>query len=82
MRNTLHGSRPGTDNCDPFVAQVFHRRARWITACIIVVPAAGMECMSLKSLDTRNAGKLGYMQRSWRHANILCGKFIASVGFN
>ena len=82
MWNTLHGCRPGTDNCDAFIAQVVHRSARGITAGVFVVPATGVERMSLKGFDAGNTRKLGYVKRSRGHTNILRAKLVTPVGFN
>ncbi len=80
MRHALHGSGAGADDADALVGQLFHQRARRVAAGVIVIPAAGVERVSLEGLDAFDAGKFRHMQRPGAHADELRGEGIAAIG--
>jgi hypothetical protein len=80
VRHALHGSGAGADDADALVGEFFHQRAEWIAAGVIVIPAAGVERVSLEGLDAFDAGKFRHMQRPRAHADELRGEGVAAVG--
>ena len=80
MRHALHGRGAGADDADALVRQFVHQRARRIAAGVIVIPAAGVERVSLEGLDAFDAGQFWHMQRPRAHADELRGEGIAAIG--
>ena len=66
MRNALHGRRPGANDADAFTAQAGEIAIR-ITTGVRVVPAAGMECVALESLNALDTRQLETIERAVRH---------------
>ena len=79
MGHALNGGCAGTDDPDPLALQT-RQATHGITACIVIVPAAGMEGVALEGLNPGNAWQLGPVQRAIGHDHEPGLHGIAAVG--
>ena len=79
--NALHRSRARADNGDAFIGQPAEIALR-VAAGIVVVPAAGVEGMTLEASDAGDAGQLGPVERPVGHGHKLSPDGVTPVGMN
>ncbi len=80
MRHALHRCGAGADDGDALVLQLVQWRAKSIAAGVIIVPAAGVEAVTLEAVQPRNPRQLGHMQRPRPHADIIGGEAVTAIG--
>jgi hypothetical protein len=82
VRHALHRGGAGADQRHALVGQPVQRRAKRVAAGVGIVPAAGVEGMSLEGVDAGDARQLGHMQRAGAQADEVGGEVVAAVGLD
>ena len=79
MRDALHRRGAGPDDADPLVGQAGHQAARRVASGVLVVPAAGVERMALKGLDSRDARQFRPVEGTRAHSDELRPHLVAAI---
>ena len=79
MGNALHRCCPSTDDADAFICKARHQCTGRVTTGVGVIPAAGVEGMASKRVNTRDARQFGQMQRPSARAHIFSAQHVAAI---
>ena len=82
MGHALYRRGASADDGHALVPKLLQGRAEGIAPGVVVIPAAGVEGMALKTLDARDTRQLRHVQGPRPHAQIFCCEAISPVGLD